>query len=104
MNKDSVVNFLTPTKLVHGSIKNKPRVNLQESQQSSSSQRNRKDINIGDIPSYSFNTQFDQLNKDMDRSKERQEEVVFKDKMERSRPPSDQNYMLNNTSKTVLKS
>ena len=88
MSKDSVVNFLTPTKLVHGSIKSKPRNNLQQSQQSSSSQRQAKDIYVSDIPTYNFKTQFEQLNKDMERSREKEEEAVFVDKNERSRGPS----------------
>jgi len=71
MDKDSVVNFLTPTKLVHGSLKSRPRVNLQESQQSNSSHRHQPEMQISDVPQYSFNAQFDKLNRDIDRSRDR---------------------------------
>ena len=102
IDKDSVVNFLTPTKLVHSALKhNKPRVSLQESQQSNSSRRY---DNLGEIPPYSFTAQFDRLNRDIDRSRDRVEESLFVDPREKSRPPTERNNILNETSKTVLKS
>ena len=69
-DKDSVVNFLTPTKLVYGSVKSKPRNNLYESQQTNSSQRQKQE-QMGEIPTYSFTAQFDKLNRDIDRSRDR---------------------------------
>ena len=104
MDKDSVVNFLTPTKLVHGSIKSKPRVNLYQSQQSNSSNRNKQELQPSDIPPYSFTAQFDKLNRDIDRSRGRHEELNVVDQKGGSRATTQKNYILNNTSKTVLKS
>jgi hypothetical protein len=102
IDKDSVVNFLTPTKLVHGSLKTKPRVHLHESQQSSASKR-AKPEQTGDIPPYSFTAHFDKLNRDIDRSREKTEQAGGQESREHSRPPSDRNTILN-TSKTMLKS
>jgi len=41
IEKDSVVNFLTPTKLVQGTFKPRKKVNLNESQYSNSTSKNK---------------------------------------------------------------
>lgn len=41
IEKDSVVNFLTPTKLVQGTFKPRQKVNLNESQYSNSTSKNK---------------------------------------------------------------
>ena len=52
-DKDSVVNFLTPTKLVQGTLKPRSRPALNDSYLSSSSKRQEHDL-----PPYSFAAQF----------------------------------------------
>ncbi len=43
MDKDNVVNFLTPTKLVQGTIKGRPRNNLNDSRYSNSNSRQKQE-------------------------------------------------------------
>ena len=56
LDKDSVVNFLTPTKLVQGTLRPRPKGNLNDSYRSNSSKRHEQDI-----PQYSFAAQFEKL-------------------------------------------
>ena len=46
LEKDSVVNFLTPTKLVQGTFKPRQKVTLNESQFSNSTSKNRQELPI----------------------------------------------------------
>lgn len=66
--KDSVVNFLTPTKLITSSLKPKARLNANDSLFSHSSK-----YRAAEDPNKNYNSQFDRLNYGFNRS---QEEVL----------------------------
>lgn len=63
--KDSVVNFLTPTKLITSTLKPKPRLNPNDSLFSNSSK-----YRPPEDPNKNYNSQFDRLNYGFNRSQE----------------------------------
>jgi hypothetical protein len=103
-NGDSVVNYLTPTKLITGSLKpSKPRPSLNESQFTSSSHKPRTISQQDEDP---HNYQFDNSTIV---NRQRTEELPYDVKAEpressQPRLPVGNSYVLENTSKTMLKS
>lgn len=103
-NGDSVVNYLTPTKLITGSLKPpRPRPSLNESQFTSSSHKPRTiSQQEEDVRNY-------QLDNSTIVNRQRTEELPYQEKLEpressQPRLPAANPYVLQNTSKTMLKS
>lgn len=100
--KDSVVNFLTPTKLITSSLKPKNRLNANDSLFSHSS-KNRP----AEDTAKNYNSQFDRLNYGFNRSQEEVEPA--KPELHDSREVYsishyNKNYAFDNPSKAALKS
>lgn len=99
--KESVVNFLTPTKLITSSLKPKTRLHGNDSLFSHSSKHKHQDD-----PNRNYNSQFDRLNYGFNRSQEEVEQPrnELHDSRDVYSTNYNQNYAMDNTSKAALRS
>lgn len=99
--KDSVVNFLTPTKLITSGLKPKQRLHPNDSLFSHSSKHRQDD------PNRNYNSQFDRLNYGFNRSQEEVEPLradLHDSRDVYSTSHYNQHHALDNPSKTALRS
>jgi hypothetical protein len=99
--KDSVVNFLTPTKLITSTLKPKPRLHPNDSLFSHSSKNRPQD------DPRNYNAQFDRLNYGFNRSQEEVDPArpdLYDSREVYSVAQHNKSYALENASKGLLKS